>query len=129
MDFYFDENLPERLADAFNALEGKDGHRVFLTGAKFGEGIKDVDLFPLIKNANGILFTNDLIMISRRNEFVLLKKLQLTAFIMSFPKGSTFDEKARHLFLRWADIKKVCEREKLPVIYEIKNNGDFRLLT
>lgn len=127
MDFYFDENLPPRIAHAFDALEGKDGHRVYHTQEVWGQGIKDVDLYPKLKAANGILVTNDLKMISRRNEFSLLKELQITAFIMSFPKGSTFDEKARHMFLRWAEIKD-CLGGKLPVIYEIKNNGKFIML-
>jgi len=55
MDFYFDENLPERVARALNELEGKQSSvNIYSTVDKWEKGIKDPDLAVKISEADGI---------------------------------------------------------------------------
>ena len=50
MDFYFDEQLPKIIANALDILESNEKkNRVYSTEEKFGKGIKDEDLFQMIK--------------------------------------------------------------------------------
>jgi len=88
MKFYLDENLPVRVAYALDALEGEKGHEVYHTEEAFAKEIKDTDLFPLIKENNGILMTGDLKMLSRKKEHELILKLGITVIFFSLPKGA-----------------------------------------
>lgn len=127
MDFYFDENLPIRVAKAINELEYGTEHNVYHTAVEFEKGILDPDLYPLIKKRNGILITNDLKMLSRKNEYELLRSLGITTFIMSIPMGSPFEVKYKTIINKWEEIKKICRRNNHPFMCRIKMRGETEI--
>lgn len=129
MNFYLDENIPPRIASALNILEGDDGHFVFSTELEFGKGIKDDELFYRLQEASGILITNDLKQITRRNEITLLKELGITSFVLSFPSGSNFELKYRTMILHWEEIKRTCRKNQMPFICRITAKGKFEILS
>jgi hypothetical protein len=123
MDFYFDENLPVRIANALAALEEGENHNVYHTTLAFEPSIKDPDLYPLIRNRNGILVTNDMKMLSRAPEYQIMLTLQITAFFISLPKGADFALRYRTIFDKWEDIKLICRKNKRPFMCRIKMRG------
>lgn len=127
MDFYLDENLPPRVANALNALEEGEEDNVYHTKVVFGEGILDLDLYPKIKEKNGILITNDLKMLSRNNERELIRSLGIAAFFISLPKGASFVLKYRTIINKWEEIKLVCRKNKHPFMCRIKMRGETEI--
>jgi hypothetical protein len=129
MDFYFDEQLPKIVAESLNVLERHLAvNNVYSTEMKFGKGIPDLELFPLLKEVNGILITNDLRMMTRREEFSLLKNLGVTAFMISLPSGARFEIKYQTLVARWEEIKLVARKNKMPFICRMKMRGKNEFL-
>lgn len=109
MDFYFDENIPDRIAQALNYLEGENRkHNVFYTGKEFKTGIIDVELFPLISKAKGIFITNDLKVAHRKVEIELLKELNIPTYLLCFRQGATYWERVLMIMEKWPYIKETA---------------------
>ena len=123
MEFYLDENLPPRVANALHALEQGEGISVYHTKVAFNMGILDPDLYPKLKERNGILITNDFKMLSRKAEYQLMISLGITAFFIKFPSGANFFVKYKMIFDRWEEIKKICKENKRPFKCKIKPRG------
>jgi hypothetical protein len=128
MDFYFDENLPPRVANALNALEEGEMDNVYNIQDAFGKGILDPDLYPLLKKVNGILITIDLKMLSRKNEYGLIKTLGITVIFLCIPKHENFVFKYRTIIDKWEEIKRVCKENKHPFMCKIKMRGVLEIL-
>lgn len=129
MDFYFDEQLPKLVAEALNTLEKHDGiNRVLSTEIEFGKGIKDPDLYQLLKKCDGILITKDLKMITRKNEFSLITELGITVFFINLPDGSNFNDIYQTIIVKWQEIKKICKKRKRPFLCKIKMRGAAEFL-
>ena len=126
MDFYFDEQLPTVVAKALDVLESQQGvNRVLSTETEFGKGISDVDLFKKLKNVNGVLVTHDLKMITRKNEFALIKEMGISVFILSFPTGANFESQYQTIFAKWSDILKLYRKNSSKAfVCRIKMRGD-----
>lgn len=129
MDFYFDEQLPKRVANALNELEGHDGiHNIYCTELKFEKGIKDPELFKRLQAVDGILISNDLRMKTRNNEFTLIKELGITAFLISLPSGSGYWIKVKALIKHWDVIKEVASKHKRPFVCRVMMRGEIKFL-
>ena len=129
MDFYFDEQLPKKVANALDVLEQHDGvHRVFSTELEFGIGLKDVPLYHKLKEVNGILITHDLKMLTRVNEFSALKELGISAFIISLPSGINYTLTYQTIFGKWEEIKKISRKQAMPFICRLKMKGQPEFL-
>lgn len=124
MDFYFDENLPIRVANAINALEEGEQYNVYHTVITFGHGIKDLDLYPLIKEKNGILVTNDLKMLSRKNEYELIVSTGITVVFINMTRGANFVLKYKTIINKWEEIKNICRKNNHPFMCKIKMRGE-----
>ena len=124
MDFYLDENLTKFIADALHCLEQKDKiNRVFSTEMSLGKGIKDCPLIKKLKEVNGIWITHDLKLMTRLNEFLLLKDEGVTVFIISLPSGCNFVLQYRLVIDRWEEIKKICRKHKQPFVCRLLIRG------
>jgi len=124
MDFYIDENLPYVVAKALDILEEHNHtHKVFSTELVWGKGIKDRPLIIKLKEANGIWVTHDLKLITRANEFQLMKKEGITVFIISLPSGYDFTTMYRTIIDRWEEIKRICKKHKHPFICRLLIRG------
>ncbi|MES2559008.1 MAG: hypothetical protein V4590_04675 [Bacteroidota bacterium] len=123
MDFYIDENLPNKVAHALHALEGPDGHNVYSTVDEIGAGVLDPDLIVELTKRKGIFLTHDFRMITRKNEFQLLKEQGLTVFFISLPSGCNYSIIYQTIIGSWEDIKKICRKEKHPFLCKMKMRG------
>lgn len=125
MVFYFDEQLPKVIAQSLDVIEQHlNKHRVLSTEEEFGKGIKDEDLFRSLKEKNGILITNDLKMMTRRNEFALIKELGISVFLISLPSGANFDLICLTIQNMWPEIKKIAEKNNYkPFVCRLKMRG------
>lgn len=130
MDFYFDEQLPKIVAEALNVLESREGvNRVLSTETEFGKGVKDVELYKKLKDVNGVLVTHDLKMITRKNEFALIKECGVSVFILSLPSGANFELQYQTIIAKWAEIKKLYRRKSsMPFVCRVKMRGDPEFL-
>lgn len=126
MDFYFDEQLPTVVAKALDVLESQQGvNRILSSETEFGKGIMDIDLFKKLKNVNGILVTHDLKMITRKNEFALIKELGISVFILSLPTAANFDLQYQTIFAKWSQILELYRKNSSkPFVCRIKMRGD-----
>lgn len=60
MNFFFDENFDNNIADALHLIEGLEGkHEVKPIRRIFKAGIKDPNLIPKIAKSKGILVSFD----------------------------------------------------------------------
>lgn len=130
MDFYFDEQLPKVVAEALNILESREGiNRVLSTETEFDKGIKDVDLYRRLKEVNGVLVTHDLKMVTRKNEFALIKELGISVFVLSLPSGANFELQYQTIISKWSEIKKLYKRNsQTPFVCRIKMRGEPEFL-
>ena len=127
MNFYFDENLPPRISKALNELEGKDNN-IYHTQLEFKKGVKDPDLYPLLKDNDGILITNDLKMLSRTAERSLIITYKISVVFIKFASGSNFVTKYQLIFKKWEEIKDELKNNKLPIMFIVKPVGKNQLL-
>ena len=127
MEFFCDENIPSAIARALNEIE-KDRTDIVVhsTADLWGIGIKDPELIEKLKDAGGILITNDLRM--KRNYCELLSQCKITAFFIVFPSGASFDFRVRQVFKIWEDIKITAATTKRPFLCKIHNNGRVNIL-
>lgn len=127
MDFYLDENIPIRIANAINYLEGdKRIHNVYSTTEAFGSGVLDPDLFPKISQVSGIYITNDLKVAHRKDEFELLNHLSIGTFLLCFKPSSSYWERVLFVMKNWEYIKQTAvynEPKKCHYICRIKVAG------
>ena len=127
MDFYFDENLPLRVANAINALEEGEEDNIYHTEIAFERSIKDPDLYRKIKEKNGILVTNDLKMLTRKTEYDLIHSLEITVIFISLPSGASFALRYRTIINKWEEIKQICRKNKHPFLCRIKMRGETEI--
>lgn len=129
MKFYLDEQLPKTVAEALDILESHYGeNRVLSTEAEFGKGVKDKDLFEKLKNVGGILITHDLKMVTRKNEFALIKELGISVFIISLPSGANYELQYKTIIERWPEIKSIRKKNPSPFVCRIKMRGETEFL-
>jgi hypothetical protein len=113
MNIFLDENLPERVANSLNALEGAKSHfNVYHTGTYFGCGIKDVDLIQKIKAATGVLITQDDRIRTNAAEIGLIKKEGVSVLIIGVSAQSKFEKFYQFIFSHWEKIKSNVRKAK-----------------
>lgn len=129
MTFYLDEQLPKAIAMALDTLEQHDGvHRVLSTEQEFGKGVKDVDLFDVLSRVDGVLITHDLKMVTRKNEFSIIKSLGVSVFIISLPSGANFETIYLTIIGMWPGIKKIARKQTRPFVCRLKMRGQPEFL-
>ena len=102
MVFFFDENMPSRIANALNSIEGgKSGVSVFHTGEHYSRGIKDPDLILKIKQDNGIWITQDSNIRKNEGEIGLIRNEGVSVIIIGFGANSKFAEIYQFIFKYW----------------------------
>ncbi len=128
MDFYLDENLPNKVAHALHALERPDGHNVYSTKDAIGAGVLDTDLIIELRRRNGVFLTHDFRMITRKNEFQLIKEQGLTVFFISLPSGCDYAIIYQKIIGSWEEIKKITKKKEHPFLCKIKMRGETEYL-
>jgi hypothetical protein len=127
MDIFFDENISEYVAQAFDLLNV--GHypnvRVRSTIQAFGRGEPDEHIIPGIGQSNGILITKDL-RIKRTNfQYELCKKYGIGAFFLAFPT-QTHWEIIKFLVKYWQGIVDNSIKLKKPFALRVTPRGGIK---
>ena len=88
MNFFIDEHLSYRLAEALNALCADDGHRVLHVQNKFGRGVPDTLWIPGLQQEGGwVVICGDWRIRTRPAERRVFHQAKLTTFFLA--KGWT----------------------------------------
>jgi hypothetical protein len=124
--FYLDENLSEYVASALNFLN--KGYfrdiQVFSTKEKFGKGVPDEEIIPVIGKEKGILITKDINIHNTRLQYDLCQQYPLGIFFLKMAKGSDKHwEIVKSLINNWEEIVHISQKERLPFAYRIKLIG------
>lgn len=125
---FLDENLPHRIARSLSAYEEENPDiEVHHTLQYFGAGIKDVDLIPKIKEAEGVLITLDGRIRRNRAEIEALKETGVSVIILGISGNAKYDDLLAFIFKHWAKIKQKCTKgRKKPFVCKLlKNEGKF----
>ena len=77
-----DENLSEYLAEGLNQLQKPLGNSLVITSIakEFGKGIKDEDWIPQWGRSSGIFITQDLKIVTTRQQAALLEQFNIARF-------------------------------------------------
>ncbi|AUG51943.1 hypothetical protein [Thalassospira marina] len=106
MIFYFDENMPPRLARAIRILAENEEYSVELVREKFGPGTADINWMTQAgQEGSGFTISCDRRIHTRPHEKLAFKQNNLVAFLL--PKDFTkkkFWEKSAYLVRWWPEI-------------------------
>jgi hypothetical protein len=131
IEIFLDENLSEYVADALNSLN-KGYFRdvnVYSTKVRFGKGVPDEQIIPVIGKAKGILITKDVNIHRTKMQYQLCQHYNLGIIFLKPVAGlDTHWEIVKMLINNWQQIINVIRKEKLPFGYEIPTRGKVRKL-
>ena len=117
-----DENLSEYLAEGLNQLQKPLGNSLVITSIakEFGKGIKDEDWIPQWGRSSGIFITQDLKIVTTRQQAALLEQFNIGAFFLKVPSGYRYWDRVELLIKHWPAVVSIIEREPAPYTYFIK---------
>ena len=120
MNFFFDNNLPPKLAQAMHILnqEGKVIHLIY----KFPADTKDEDWLEYIGKEKMILITRDKQIKRRAAELKALRKFKVGAFILG-GQNPTRWQIIKQTINNWLRIKELATKTKRPFIFKVPLRG------
>ena len=86
-------------------------------------------LFDLIKSENGILFTTDLKMLSRKEELKAIQETGISVFFFAQPSGCNFTLLYQKIIAHWEDVKKTAKKQKGPFLAKISAHGKVEVIS
>ena len=107
MRIFFDENLPEDVAEALNLLckSRYPDIEIISTKKAFGCGISDEDLIPLIANEKGILVSFDKGFTRKAVNYTQCTEQKVSIISVQLPKGlNCYWEIVKTLIKYWEKI-------------------------
>jgi hypothetical protein len=116
-----DENLPEYFAEGLNHIQHPLANHIEITSIarEFNKGIKDEEWIANWGLQSGIFISQDIKIISSRNQALLLQTHKMGAFFLKPPKGSHYWEKVELIVKHWPQIVKLVKTNAVPYIYFI----------
>lgn len=125
-NIYLDENLSEYVAQSLNFLN--KGYfrdvQVFSTKERFGKGVADEILIPVVGKEAGILITRDFNIHKTRFQFDLCKQYKIGVFFLTLPKGQNKHwEMVKLLIVKWEEIIEKINSDRKPLAYRIRITG------
>lgn len=126
MNFFFDNNLSNRLAKAMDLLE-REGNVVHLTD-KFPGDTKDAVWLKFVGDNKMILITQDKRIQRRVAELRALKIHKVGAFILT---GRSRDiwQIILQIVKNWLKIKDLAKETKRPFVFKVPIRGKIEKLT
>lgn len=130
MVFVFDENIPQNIVIALSkldeaALSGHEIHSVYDLGFN---GLKDVDLFPKIRERFGeekcVFISGDKMILKRKPEIEELKRSGLISFICAPSScAKPLYERAVYVLNAWKSIVSLADSAHGCVVYQIPSQS------
>ncbi|MDO7744265.1 MAG: hypothetical protein MUP99_10840 [Pedobacter sp.] len=117
----FDENLSEYFAEGLNQLQYPldDNIEVTSIAKEFHKGIKDEDWIPKWGISSGIFITQDVKIVTTKQQALLLEKHNIGAFFLKPPKGYRYWDKVELIVKFWPQIVKIIKNDQVPFTYFI----------
>ena len=117
----FDENLSEYFAEGLNQLQFPlaDDIEVTSIAKEFHKGIMDEDWIPKWGIQSGIFITQDIKIVTTKQQALLLGKHNIGAFFLKPPKGYRYWDKVDLVVKHWPKIVKIIKTNKVPYTYFI----------
>ncbi|RZK78983.1 MAG: hypothetical protein EOO92_10155 [Pedobacter sp.] len=116
-----DENLSEYFAEGLNQLQYPlgDGIEVTSIAREFYKGIKDEDWIPKWGDLSGIFITQDIRIVTTKQQALLLEKHKIGAFFLKCPKGYGYWHKVELVVKHWPEIVRIIKKNKTPYSFFI----------
>lgn len=116
-----DENISEYIAEGLNSLQNPlpDNIEVTSIAKEFYKGIKDEDWIPKWGVQSGIFMTQDIKIVTTKQQAFLLKKHHIGAFFLKTPKGYRYWDKVELIVKCWPQITKIIKTNQVPYTYFI----------
>ena len=116
-----DENLSEYFAEGLNQLQYPldDNIEVTSIAKEFHKGIKDEDWIPKWGISSGIFITQDVKIVTTKQQALLLEKHNIGAFFLKPPKGYRYWDKVELIVKFWPQIVKIIKNDQVPFTYFI----------
>lgn len=125
MNFFFDNCLPIKLAEAFRCLDVDVEH----LREKHKPGIADVDWMPAVAKTGRIAVTADLRILKRPAEREVRRNCGLrTVFFQAIAELSLWDQ-AHHLVRAWPIVEKWAKKAKAGECARVNVNGKLEVIT
>jgi predicted nuclease of predicted toxin-antitoxin system len=126
MNFFFDNNLSPKLAEAMNLLE-QEGNVIHLTKI-FPPNTKDEDWLEYIGKKGMILITQDKQIKKRAAELRAFKKYKVGAFILG-GKNPEIWQIVKQVINKWLEIKNLASKTRLPFMFKVPLRGKITQLS
>jgi hypothetical protein len=127
-----DNNLPPALAEALNALAGRENHSVEHLRKKFDAATPDADWIGELGREGGwIIISEDRRIARNRHEREALRKSDVITFVLAKSwKHQVYWEKASRLIGWWPDIVRQAEMVQAGAVFEVpfRRTGKFKQL-
>jgi len=125
MNFFFDNNLSQYLAQAMNLLE-QDGAVIHLKD-KFQPDAKDEDWLKYVGKKGMILITRDKKIRRHAAELKAIKSYKVGAFILTGTVTNIWDT-VRQIINNWLKIKDLASKTRRPFAFKVPFRGKIEKL-
>jgi len=108
-------------AEGLNQLQYHldDNIEVTSIAKEFHKGIKDEDWIPKWGISSGIFITQDVKIVTTKQQALLLEKHNIGAFFLKPPKGYRYWDKVELIVKFWPQIVKIIKNDQVPFTYFI----------
>jgi predicted nuclease of predicted toxin-antitoxin system len=129
MEVYFDENMPETIARAFNILlQGRGEIEIFLTIEieGLGRGATDLQVAEYVASRKGIIVTRDTDFKKRGAITELCKQHGVGIFLLKLAKNqSNFMHIVELMAKRWQQMQDIMRKQDGHYCYTVSRDGLF----
>jgi len=128
MNFFIDENLPPKIAEALDILD--NSNNIYSIPKYFEIGIKDEDWIPKLFNLKGIVITQDTNINRTKKQWDLFTSNNLGGFFIktSSKTGLNYWDLVKLIINNWEEIKQKNKKTKRPFGYRITQRGKMELM-
>ncbi len=124
VSFFFDENMPRRLAEAFRDHLGE--HVTHLYHHFGAEGVLDPDVLRLVGERGDFLVTRDRKIMRRPHERRVIQEMGIGAFFLKDSLGDLCSM-TRALVHNWPEMKRCARSRERPFAMLVRERGIVRL--
>lgn len=122
--FFFDENMPKRLAEAFSDDFGESVTHLY---HHFGrDGILDPAVLRYVGERGWVLITRDRKILRRSHERAVIEEAGIGAFFMN-DSLNDFCSIVRAITHNWPEIKRLAQTRERPFVFLVRERGVVRL--
>ena len=125
MNFFFDANLSDKLAEAMCLLD-RDGHVEHIK-QKFPQDVKDEVLLEYVGREGLIFVTRDQKIRKRPAELSAFRQYNVGAFILTGKKLGKWQE-IKQLICAWEEMKNHAAKTRKPFAFQVPPRGKIKQL-